>query len=217
MVNILLDRLPKSVNVGGIEYPVNWGYRAMVLIEICMFDSQRNEEQRTLDALNIFYQQNIPLDFSAALEQLLWFYRCGKTEEKAENNKNGAPVRQNKRSYCFNQDAPYIYAAFWTQYGIDLNNTKNYDLHWWKFHAMFESFGEELKISKIMYYRIASLTGLSKEKRKFLNEMKKHYALNEPGETVDGRLKLLRRNTAMKAYVRKRASEAYVNDESKVP
>lgn len=217
MVNILLDGLPESVDVGGMEYPVNWGYRAMVLIEICMFDNRRNEEQRTLDALNIFYQQSIPSDFSTALERLLWFYRCGKTERKAGINKSGAPVRQSRRSYCFNQDAPYIYAAFRTQYGIDLNSTRNCDLHWWKFHAMFESFSEELKISKIMYYRVAALTGLSKEKRKFLNEMKKLYALDEPGETVDGRLKLSRRNAAMKAYVRKRASEAYGNDEGKVP
>ena len=150
MINILLDDLPESITISEIEYPVNWGYRAMVLIEICMFDTQRSEEQRVLDTLNIFYNQNLPPDFTAALDKLMWFYRCGKPEKK-EENKKGAPARQSKRSYCFEQDAPYIYAAFRTQYGIDLNDTKNNELHWWKFHSMFEALNEDLKISKIMY------------------------------------------------------------------
>ena len=207
MINLLLDRLPEHVEIDGTEYPVNWGYRAVILIEICMFDGRRSEEQRILDALNIFYSEAIPGNLPEALDRLLWFYRCGKEERKEK--KKGAPAKQKKRCYCFEQDAPYIYAAFRTQYGIDLNDTKNRDLHWWKFHAMFESLGEDLKISKIMYYRTAPLTGLSKEKRKFLNEMKKLYALEEPDRTVDSHVKLAKRNEEMKAYVRKRASEVW--------
>lgn len=213
MINLLLDDLPEHVEINGIDYPVNWGYRAMILIEICMFDTKRNEEQRVLDALNIFYSNNIPPEILEALDKLMWFYRCGK-EEKKEEHKKGTPVKKTKRTYCFEQDAPYIYAAFMTQYGIDLNKTLNYDLHWWKFHALFEAFDEELKISKIMYYRIASVSGLSKEKRKFLNEMKKLYALDDPDQTVDSRVKLAKRNTEMKAYVRRRALENNVNAES---
>ena len=217
MINILLDDLPCSVEVSGIAYPVNWGYRTMVLIEIGMFDSGRSEEQRMLDALNLFYGPgNIPPDIPSAIEMLMWFYRCGKAEKKEEQRKKGAPVKQSKRSYCFEQDAPYIYAAFQTQYRVDLNATKSCDLHWWKFHAMFEAFSEDLKISKIMYYRTVSLTGLPKEKRKFLNEMKKLYALDEPDQTVDSRLRLARRNADMKAYVKRRALEVHGNDEDKV-
>lgn len=212
-VNMLLDPLPENIEVDGREYTVNWGYRALVLIEVCMFDSTRDEEQRALDALNIFYNQDIPSNLPAALEQLMWFYRCGRPEKEAEKNKQGAPARQDKRCYCFEQDAPYIYAAFRTQYGIDLNETSNLELHWWKFHAMFEALGEELKISKIMYYRMAPLSGLPKEKRKFLNEMKKLYALEEPDQTVDSRLKLARRNAELKAYVRRRVLEVHGSDE----
>lgn len=213
--NLLLDPLPECVEIDGAGHAVNWGYRAMVLIEICMFDGERDEEQRTLDALNIFYNQDVPPNLPEALERLMWFYRCGKLErrEEKEKQKRGAPVRQESRCYCFDQDAPYIYAAFLTQYGMDLNSTRNLELHWWKFHAMFEALGEELKISRIMHYRAAPLSGQTKENRRFLNEMKKLYALEDPGQTVDGRLKLAKRNAAMKAYVERRTREAHGNDE----
>lgn len=215
MINLLIDELPEAVELDGSVYPVNWGYRAIMLIEICMFDAERSEEQKVLDALNIFFNQNIPSNFDEALNQLMWFYRCGKSER---NNKNqGAQGKQARRCYCFDQDAPYIYAAFLTQYGMDLNNTKNFDLHWWKFHAMFESLGEDLKISRIMYYRTASVSGASKSQRKFLNEMKKLYALDTAsGQNLDDKVRLIKRNSDMKAYVRKRTFEIYGNDENKV-
>lgn len=186
----------------------------MILIEICMFDSERNEEQKVLDALNIFYgMNNIPADTQAAMEQLLWFYRCGRKEERGDKKK-GASERKARRCYCFRQDAPYIYAAYRTQYQIDLNDTKNYDLHWWKFHAMFESLDENLKICRIMYYRTVSVSGLSKEKRKYLNEMKKLYALEEADQNLDDKMKLAKRNSDMKAYVRRRAEAVNGNAES---
>lgn len=206
--NILLHHLPEAVEVSGIMYPISWGYRSMILIEICMFDASRSEEQRVLDALNIFYLKNIPADMETAMDRLLWFYRCGRAE-KHGGKKRGASERQVRRCYCFRQDAPYIYAAYKTQYQIDLNDTKNYDLHWWKFYAMFESLDEDLKISKIMYYRTASVSGLGNEKRKFLNEMKKLYALEEPGQNLDDKMKLSKRNADMKAYVRRRAADAH--------
>ena len=52
--NILLDDLPREVKVDGMWYPVNYGYRAHILIEMVMF-SDRDDEQKLLDALNIFY------------------------------------------------------------------------------------------------------------------------------------------------------------------
>lgn len=208
MHNIILHSLPEEVEVHGARYPVNWGYRAMVTIEVCMFDPGRSEEQRLLDALNIFYMKDIPPDIGAAMERLLWFYRCGRSERHGQDKKR-SPGKHAGRCYCFRQDAPYIFAAFLAQYGIDLNVTKNYGLHWWKFHAMFESLGEDLKISRIMYYRTASVSGLPKEKRKFLNEMKKLYALDWAGQDMDDRMRLAKRNAGMKAYVRRRAAEAY--------
>lgn len=208
-MNILIDALPEAVLINDAEWSVNWGYRAFLLIEICMFDETQSEEQRLLNALNIFYNCNIPPDLQAAIDQMQWFYRCGAPEKKVEcknKTKRSTPVMNNRRCYDFQVDAPYIYSAFRTQYGIDLQDTRNYDLHWWKFQALFTSLNEELKFSKIMYYRTVSTTGMSKQQRGYINEMKKLYAI-EDNSTADGRMKLARRNMEMKEYVRRRVKE----------
>lgn len=67
--NILIDPLPDSVVIDGERIPVNPGYRVHILIEICMF-SDRDDEQKLLDALHLFYGMRIPSDVDTALEQL---------------------------------------------------------------------------------------------------------------------------------------------------
>lgn len=208
-MNILIDSLPECVRIDGVEWPVNWGYRAFILIELCLFDGEQNEEQKVLNALNIFYNRDIPGNVVEAIDQMLWFYRGGKLEKKPSNenkSKRNTNIAKPKRCYDFGIDAPYIYAAFRTQYGIDLQDIKNYDLHWWKFQAMFTSLDEELKFSKIMYYRTVSTNGMSKQQRVYINEMKKLYAL-EDESSVDNRMKLAKRNMEMKDYVRNRIRE----------
>lgn len=203
MSNILLHKLPESVQVSGVDYPINWGYRANILIEIAMF-STRSDEQKLLDALNIFYFRNIPPDMDAAMEQMIWFFYCGKPPKK----ENGAgPRRQAKRSYDFEVDAPLIYAAFRTQYGLNLNRTLNNDLHWWEFSAMFDSLDENLKISRIMYYRSADIEKMPKNQKQFIKKMRALYAIPSGDETLDNKARLAMRNADMLAYVRKRMDE----------
>lgn len=205
-MNLLLDTPPESVIIDGRECPVNWGYRAFILIEICMFDASINEEQRLLNALNIFYNRRIPDNMVEAVNHLYWFYMCGERKKKEEKNKSRR-LSQVQRCYDFEQDAPFIYAAFLTQYKLDLSKTLNYDLHWWKFRAMFESLDENLKISKIMYYRTAKTTGMSKQQRNVINTMKSLYALESPETSADSKMKLAKRNLEMKEYVRNRMKE----------
>ena len=48
-------------------------------------------------------------------------------------------------------DGAYIYAAFMSQYGIDLVDVE--ELHWYKFLALFKGLKDDEIISKIMAYR----------------------------------------------------------------
>ena len=141
---------------------------------------------------------------------MLWFYRCGEPEEKNEDE-NGKRQRYQRRSskepaYSFAQDAPYIYAAFKEQYGIDLTEV---EMHWWKFMALFESLNEDTKMSRIMYYRKVSTSGLPKEKRAFLNEMKKLYKITDIS-VLGKKVSLENRNRKWKDYVKVRQMEAGV-------
>ena len=119
-------------------------------------------------ALQMYYP-DIPLNITAAVERLLWFYQCGKEGEK------GAGVANSKRIYSFEYDSEYIYAAFLDQYGIDLQET---NLHWWKFKALFHALKEDNQIVKIMGYRAVSITNkMSKEQKDFYRSMKKQYEI----------------------------------------
>lgn len=102
-----------------------------------------------------------------------------------------------------------IYAAFRSQYGINLNQTRDRDLHWWEFLAMFNSLNEDHLISKVMYWRTVNLKDVLKSEKKFIKNMKKRYAIRTEQIKVDKKVKLARRNAKMKEYVRKRMEECH--------
>lgn len=199
--SLLFGSLPETARIGGRVCPINSGYRTMVAIEIEMF-GENNEEQKLLNAFRLFYPEGVPKDKSAAADYLLWFHRCG-----AEKKEDGTGRRKARRSYCFIQDAPLIYAAFRQQYGINLKDTKNHELHWWEFSALFDALDEETRMAKVMYWRTCDLKGMSNEQRKFIKRMREVYAIREPESDLDSKTRLARRNAEMKEYVRKRMEE----------
>ena len=74
-MNILIDDLPESVTIAEKEFPVNWGFRTFILIEICIFDAALSDRDRIINALLLFYGDNIPTDIGQAYEKMMWFYR----------------------------------------------------------------------------------------------------------------------------------------------
>ena len=101
-------------------------------------------------------------------------------------------------AYSFSKDAAYIYTAFKEQYDIDL--TEAQDLHWWKFKALFDSLNEETQMKKIMYYRKVSTSGMDRDRRAYINEMKKLYSLSKDKK----KMTLEQRNASWIAYVKSR-------------
>lgn len=110
-------------------------------------------------------------DMEEASNQMLWFYEQG----QAPSQKGKKVSKRAKQAFSFLYDAPYIYAAFLDQYGIDLQEVGL--LHWWKFKAMFDSFKDDLLISQIMKYRVIDTAGMDKETASFYRKMRKAYAL----------------------------------------
>lgn len=197
-VNFIINGLPESVTVDGMVYPINWDFRIGMQFEDIL-RSDMPEGDKLLRLLRLYYPQ-IPANLYGAMEQMLWFYRCGEAEQKEEKKERYQRRNSKEPAYSFSQDSAYIYAAFKEQYGIDLTTIES--LHWWKFMALFESLGEDTKMSRIMYYRKASTSGLSKDKRAFINEMKKLYRLNSGGTQMT----LKQRNQRWKDYVKERYS-----------
>lgn len=199
-IDFITQPLPDTVQIDGRKYAINTDFRVGMQFESIQKSDQPDDIK--LIRLLAMYYPVIPDDLVTAFDRLLWFYRCGEEEEKDEKKKERYQRRTSKDpAFSFTQDASYIYSAFKEQYGIDLTEE---NLHWWKFMALFESLGEDTKMSRIMYYRKASTSGLSKERRAFLNDMKKLYKIKDLSKE---KLTLEDRNRRWREYVRNRQNE----------
>ena len=173
-MNILIDLLPSSVKIDSTEYEINSDFRTSVLFSLLMEDDNLSEEEKVLQALNLYYPV-IPDNLEEAIEQIKWFYSCGKLDNPIGNKKARAI---SKKVFDFEVDANYIYSAFMSQYNIDLQDIE--ELHWWKFKALLEGLKEDNKLSKIIEYRSMDLSKIKdKEQRKFYKDMQKQYSLNK--------------------------------------
>ncbi len=134
---------------------------------------------------------DIPENIKKAIEQMLWFYRCGKDVSSSKGNGKSKGVTQ---IYSFEYDDDYIYSAFLDQYNIDLQDIEY--LHWWKFKAMFKSLKDDNMIVKIMGYRSMDLSKVKdKEQKAYYKRMQKLYEIpiskNEQNKLDDITIALL--------------------------
>ena len=169
-LNILIDSLPKAYEVDGREYLLNTDFRTGILYEQLMQDPDIDSTDKVLLAARLYYPDEMPDDMNVAMNGIVWFYSCGKELVEFAKPVDGRVSRfHGKRLYDYDIDAPYFYAAFLSQYGIDLQDIEY--LHWWKFQAMFLGLSDEHPLSKIMEYRGADLSKIKNkaEKERYKN------------------------------------------------
>lgn len=173
--NILLDKLPTRVKIGGKFYNINSDFRISILFELLMQDEDIEDELKIPQALKLYFPKIPPLKYiEETINAIMWFYGCG--DEKEELNKRIKTTSNDlEQAYCFEHDNAYIYDAFMSQYKIDLSTIKY--LHWWKFRALFEGLTEENMIVKIMNYRTMDLSKMDKSEREFYKEKKEFFKL----------------------------------------
>lgn len=173
-MSMLTKKPPLTVRLCGVETPVNADFRVMLRIEE-LAEQGLEDAARGVKSLLLFYGA-LPEDIGAATECMLWFMWCG--EQEKEGKGRGRPVRPD---FSFSFDAPYIYAAFLDQYGIDLVETEF--LHWWKFRALLDGLRPEHRFCEIRRCRAMDVTKIKdKEQQRYYREMKKLYALPLPDD-----------------------------------
>ncbi len=172
-MNILIDVVPDTVEIDGIEYEINTDFRIGIMFELLMQDRNITDNQKLDIAIDLYYPVE-PHDYLQAIKKIIWFYSCGRDIEESNQEDNNA-LRADE-IYSFEHDAEYIYSAFLDQYGIDLQDIDN--LHWWKFRAMFKGLKEDNLISKIMGYRAITIdNNMTDSEKKYYRKMKQIYAL----------------------------------------
>ncbi|MBQ9741788.1 MAG: hypothetical protein IJV91_12735, partial [Kiritimatiellae bacterium] len=57
--NILVDSLPSTVVVGGRDIPIDTNFRTGIIYELMMQDRDLDKIEKTIAALNLFYETSI--------------------------------------------------------------------------------------------------------------------------------------------------------------
>lgn len=177
-MNLLTDALPEEVEIGGRFYPIDTDFTTGVKFDLLACDEEIPESEKIDLAVNLYFPDP-PEDTGEALKAIHWFYSGG--EEPRHKKKQGG-FSSERRIYDFNYDASYIYAAFRSDYGIDLTRER---LHWWVFRALFAALREDNMICKIMSYRAADLSKLKGEELKFYRKKQKEFAIPAPKSERD--------------------------------
>lgn len=170
-MNMLINSVPTSLSVDGTDYEINTDFRVWLKFEMLLSDEVEDCEATLFDIKKLIFKSKTPPDCAdeETTEQILWFYRCGKPEQKGGKSSS-------KKVFDYDYDDGYICAAFIEQYHIDLNAVEN--LHWWKFHALMLSLSENTEFVKIMGYRAVEINSkMSASQKSFYQKMKKHYKL----------------------------------------
>ena len=131
--------LPNTIEIGSNLYTLDTDFRKWIRFSI---ETQTLKQGDYLDVSYLF-QNEMPM--YCDIVPLLEF--CHPKSELPREI--GIPSRD--IAFDFELDADYIYAAFMSQYGIDLVDIEY--LHWYKFLALFKGLKDDEVICKIMGYR----------------------------------------------------------------
>lgn len=173
-MNILIDNLPEHIMIDDTPYPVNTDFRVWIKFALMFEDTKQDRYQFITKVLNLCLKkgngQKLPA-LDKLLDAVYEFYAM-----KQPKPTQGRKQDENKKAvFSFEYDAEYIYTAFYSQYGIDLNTA---NMHWWKFKTLFQGLTGEHQYCKIIEYRTIKLSEIKdKKQREQISKMKRLYAL----------------------------------------
>ena len=178
-MSLLTSKLPTNISIDDIKFEINSNFRQSILFEELILNEDISKEEVQDKAIQLYYKQPIIQSYRPlALQGIIWFYSCGRSEEETTSRKEHYNNIKSSDIYSFKYDDEYIYSAFLDQYGIDLQDIDY--LHWWKFKAMFKSLKSDNKIVEIMGYRSMDLNSIKdKEQKAFYKKMQDIYRLPE--------------------------------------
>lgn len=191
-MNILTDRPPTTIEIGGQTYPIRSDFRTGIAFELAVEVGEEN-----IYKLLKLYLDKIPKDITATVDAVLWFFRCGAEKEKKEGKGS------NKQGYSFSTDSTAIYSDFLCYYKIDLSSA---DLHWWTFKALLFGLPEESNFKKRVYYRTCDLKKLPKSERERIKKIRNQLEIKTSKKR--GKMTLDERNRKMLEYVAQRSATA---------
>lgn len=145
---------PKILVINGQKTPIDPDFRIM-----CEYSEaiSRNDTSGLGDIASRFFFAGLPegVTEKAAADSMLDFYIAGLAP--SGGGKRSSSMENPEPSFDFEEDEAYFFAAFLSEYGIDLNTVK---LHWFDFCAMFRGLPDECRLKRIISIRSESLSDI---------------------------------------------------------
>ncbi len=168
MLNVLLDGFPESYK----GYPINTDFRVGILLTLLQEDETIDDELKGWQMLNLLYKDIVPEDSKVAVDGLIWFLSCGRSELYFEDDED-AEISQDK-ALDFTVDHLDIWAAF-KSIGVDLEREP---IHWFKFVSLLGCLGE-CTLTQKMQFRTTDLTKMKGDTRSYYLKLKNKYKVRK--------------------------------------
>lgn len=174
MKNILITKLPESINVFGRKIEVYTDFKKWIEFEL-EYEKDIESSQIIMSLICLVKDKELinSNNLEEVVNQLLIFYNCG---EKT-NDESGSQNKSSKIMYSFDKDQYMIYSDFIRFYDIDLSET---NMHWWKFKKLFVELPLNSSVKEAMKYRSIQITSkMTNEQKNYYLKMKRLYSLEK--------------------------------------
>lgn len=174
MKNILITRLPTSINVFGKEIEIYTDFKKWIEFEL-EHEKDIKSSQIIMSLLSLVKDKRLvnEQNLEEVVNQLLIFYNCGEKTSDENSSKN----KSSKIMYSFDKDQYLVYSDFIRFYNIDLSEAS---LHWWKFKKLFVELPLSSSVKEAMKFRSIKITSkMTQEQKNYYLKMKKLYSLEK--------------------------------------
>ena len=166
MFSLKKARLPQAIEVGGSFYKIHTDFKYFLRLGELL-----KQKNAALDNFDFMYKNEIP---AGRLEGIVALSKFMNPPQELPRIRE----ESDERVLDYEIDAPYIYAAFMEQYGIDLIETS---LHWYKFLALLHGL-HDTELNRIISARLYKPSGKNSEYDKAQQKNYEAWRLPQPEE-----------------------------------
>lgn len=146
--------LPTSLTIGGVAYPIRYGWRAVLDILVACADPELDEQGKAICLFTILFPDwnKIPPELRyEACEKACEFIDCGQKDDG----------KAKPRMIDWDQDAAIIIPEINKVSGREIRLDPN--VHWWTFFGWFMGIGDGL-LASVLHIRQKKMKGKKLEK-----------------------------------------------------
>ena len=177
--------LDDTVEIDGLTHDIDLSFDNVLRLIDMVNDEEIEDQTKIVAGIEMFLGIKLDYDMETQSEIFIELFNSTVGSE-AENSRpvdiDGNPMPDQSESeekvYSIKEDADYIFASFYQDYGIDLYEMHG-RLHWLKFKALLGGLRKDTRFKEIIEIRQMELpTGKgSGKQREQIKKMQRQYAL----------------------------------------